>query len=141
MANYLVKDWMSTSPITIDRHTSLLDARKLMEENQIRRLLVVEDGRLIGIVTEGDLREAFPSPVSSLSMFERRHLLATITVEEIMRKDPIVVSPGARIEEAADLLFEHKIGGLPVTENDQVVGIITESDILRGLVRELNRRS
>jgi CBS domain-containing protein len=131
-----VREWMSPNPITITPKTSLGAANRLMKENNIRRLPVVQDGKLVGIVTLGDLREASPSDATSLSIFEIHYLLAKLTVEDIMTRDPVTVSPDTTVYDAAQLMLENKIGGLPVVEEGHVVGVITESDIFRMVVQE-----
>jgi acetoin utilization protein AcuB len=136
MKKSLVRDWMTPNPITIDPHTTLPEAHKLMKECHIRRLPVVDSGRVVGILTLGDIREASPSDASSLSIFELNYLLAKLTVQKIMTSEPMVIAPNATIREAAQLMLDHKIGGLPVVENDKLLGIITESDIFRVLVQE-----
>ncbi len=136
MKKSLVRDWMTPNPITIDPQTTLPEAHKLMKECHIRRLPVVENGKVVGILTQGDIREASPSTHTSLSIFELNYLLAKLTVEKIMTRDPIAIAPTATIREAAQWMLEHKIGSLPVVENDKLVGIITESDIFRVLVQE-----
>lgn len=138
---HLVKDWMTPDPITIGPDTTLPEANHLMKECDIRRLLVVEDCRLVGIVTLGDIREASPSCATSLSFYELNYLIARLTVREIMTPDPITVSLDTSIEAAARLMLEHKFGGLPVCEGDRLVGIITETDIFRLLVNESETRS
>lgn len=107
-----------------------------MKECNIHRLPVVDEGRLVGIVTLGDIREASPSDAHSLTIYELNYLIARLTVGEIMTRDPITVTPEMSIEAAARLMLEHKIGGLPVMEGDRLVGIITETDIFRLLVSE-----
>lgn len=139
MASPRVRDWMTRRPVTILRGTSLLETRELMDEEQVRRLLVMDDdGTLIGVVTSGDVREAWPSPVSSLEPFERKAALSEIPIEDMIEADPITIHPDATIQEAADLMFQHKIGGLPVVEGDHLIGVITQSDLIRGLVRMLD---
>jgi acetoin utilization protein AcuB len=133
---HLVKDWMTPDPITIDPHTTLPDAGRLMKECSIRRLPVVENERLVGIVTLGDVREASPSNATSLSIYELNYLLSRLTINEIMTRDPFSISPDTSIEAAARLMLEHKIGSLPVVDGGKVTGIITESDIFRLLVTE-----
>lgn len=133
---HLVKDWMTPDPITIAPSTTLPEANRLMKECGIRRLPVVDSGRLVGIVTLGDVREASPSAATSLSIYELNYLLSRLTVEKIMTRDPIAISPETSLEAAARLMLEHKIGGLPVVDEGKVVGIITESDIFRLLVTE-----
>ncbi len=142
MAGPRVRDWMTRRPVTIRRGTSILATRGVMDDEQVRRLLVVDDdGSLIGVVTSGDLREAWPSPVSSLEPFERKAALSEIPIEDMIDADPITIQPDATIQEAADLMFQHKIGGLPVVEdNDHLIGVITQSDLIRGLVRMLDEQ-
>lgn len=133
-----VSEWMTPHPITIDPKTTLPDAHKLMQESHIRRLPVVERGKLVGIVTLGDVREAEPSAATTLSIYELHYLLAKLTVERIMTRNPLTVAPDATIGEAARLMLENKIGGLPVLEprTGKLVGIITESDIFRIFAQE-----
>lgn len=136
MRRHLVKDWMTPDPITIDPQTTLPEAHRLMKECNIRRLPVVANSRLVGIITLGDIREASPSNATSLSIYELHYLLSRLTVGEIMTRDPITITSDTSIEAAARLMLEHKIGGLPVVDGTRLVGIITESDIFRLLVME-----
>jgi CBS domain-containing protein len=131
MKNTFVREWMTPNPVTIPSDTSLPDAHKIMVERKIRRLLVVDHGKLLGIITRGDVRGAEPSGATTLSIYELNYLLARLTIGEIMTKDPVTVTPDTPIREAARLMLEKKIAGLPVMEGDHVVGIITESDIFR----------
>ena len=135
MRKNLVRDWMSPNPVTIGPKTSLHDAHALMKERHVRRLMVVEGGKLAGIVTLGDVREAEPSSATSLSIYELHYLLAKLTIDEIMTRNPVTVQAGATIRDAARLMLEHQVGGLPVMRGDKLVGIITESDIFRVLVQ------
>ena len=141
MKSQKVRDWMTANPITIAPNTSLGQANRLMKENSIRRLPVVDHGKLVGIVTLGDLREASPSDATSLSIFEIHYLLAKLTVEDIMSKKPVTVAPDATIYGAAQIMLQNKIAGLPVVDQGKVVGIITESDIFRMVVQEGNEQS
>jgi acetoin utilization protein AcuB len=136
MRRHTVMDWMTSDPITIDPHTTLPEANRLMRDCNVRRLPVVENGKLIGIVTLGDVREASPANATSLSIYELNYQLARLAVESIMARDPFTVSPDTSIEAAARLMLEHRIGGLPVVADGRLVGIITESDIFRMLVTE-----
>lgn len=136
MSTLLVRDWMTPNPITIVPKTTLPEAHQLMKRSNIRRLPVVDRGRLVGIVTLGDVREAEPSDATSLSIYELSYLLSKLTVDKIMTRDPLTISPQASIREAAQVMLEHKIGGLPVMEGEQLVGVITESDIFRVLAQE-----
>lgn len=130
----LVKDWMSKNVLTVDPKTPIAEAYRLMKERKVRRLPVVKGDRLLGIVTLGDVREASPSIATSLSVWEINYLWAQLTVDRVMKTNVIKLSPDATVLEAARLMLEHKISGLPVLENGKIVGIITESDIFRMLV-------
>ncbi len=130
-----VKDWMTGKVVTISPDLTLPEAHEIMKKRKIRRLPVVENGGLVGIITLGDLREAGPSDATTLSVFEMNYLLARLKVGEIMTKDPLTVSPQTSLTDAAKLMLHHKIGGLPVVEGNTAVGIITESDIFRAYVR------
>jgi acetoin utilization protein AcuB len=108
-----------------------------MVTRSIRRLPVLEDGRLVGIVTYGDIRKAQPSAATSLNIWELNYLLAKVKVSEIMTPDPITVSQNATIGDAAQLMLNNMISGLPVVDGQSnLVGIITESDIFRLVVKE-----
>lgn len=134
MINEKVMDWMSRTVLTINADQTLPEAHALMKEYNVRRLPVLEQGRLVGIVTLGDLREASPSDATSLSIFELNYLLARLTMQDIMTRDPLTVAPNTRLSEAAKLMLHHKVGGLPVMEDGSLVGIITETDIFRAYV-------
>lgn len=135
MKTQLVKDWMTSNPVCATAHTTLPEALQMMQERRIRRLPVVEQGRLVGIVTRGDLRGAQPSEATSLSIFEIHYLVGRITLDRLMSKNVLTVTPGTTIGQAASLMLKNKIAGLPVTEDGRVVGILTESDIFRMIVR------
>ena len=131
----LVKDWMSRDVIVAEPSMGLLEAGALMRENNVRRLPVMENGRLVGIVTFSDIREAKPSAASSLSTWEMNYLLANLKLSEVMTRQPKTISPNATIGEAADLMLTNRISGLPVLDaSGNLVGIITESDIFRMVV-------
>lgn len=135
MKDLLVKDWMTSKIITVDIHTSLPDAHKLMQSHKIRRLPVMDGDQVVGIVTRSDIREASPSDATSLSVWELHYLLSKLTMADIMTPKPVVILPTATIKDAARLMYSHKIGGLPVLDSDgQLCGIITESDIFRILI-------
>ena|SRR5665647_536281 len=129
-----VRDYMARSPITIEKDTPVFKALSIMKNNKIRHLPVVSKGKLLGIVTEKNLFYLSPSPATSLSIFEINSLMAEITVAEAM-KTVQAVKPDTTLEEAALLMREHKIGGLPVVEGDVLVGLITESDIFDAMVK------
>jgi acetoin utilization protein AcuB len=133
----LVKNWMSRNTITIRPETNLAEAYQLMSDYQIRRLPVVAEGELVGIITQGDMRSATPADAHLLDLSELNFRLAQLTVEEVMTADPVTISADDPIDEAAWVMMEGKISGLPVVdEAGQVVGIITESDIFRLVVCE-----
>ena len=129
-----VRDLMTPYPITIPRETAVVDARRMMDERRIRHLLVTEDRRLLGIVTDRDIRLNLPSPATSLSIWELNHLLTKLTVGDVMTKNVIVVDPDRDAGEAALLMVAEKIGALPVIYGGQLVGIVTETDFLGAFV-------
>lgn len=133
----LVRDWMTPNPVTVGPRSRLLQARTLMREKQIRRLLVVEDGRLLGIVTRGDIREAEPPDAARLTVYDLNTQTTTLPIERIMTRAVITIGPDAPITEAVRLMLEHKIGGLPVCDGSRLVGIITDSDVFRMILHEM----
>jgi len=126
-----VRDLMSENPMTVTPDTGMLEARQRMLEHRIRHLVVTEDRRVAGIVTDRDIRLNLPSPASSLSVWEMNFLLAKLTVRDIMTRAVVIVDPKRSAAEAAHIMLTHKIGALPVIEGERLVGIITESDFLR----------
>lgn len=130
----LVRTWMSDEVITAAPEIPIMEAAELMRREGIRRLPVVHNGKLVGIVAQGDIQEASPSDATSLSVWELNYLLAQITVGEIMTREVITVPPETPVEEAAALMRERKVGGLPVVEDGKLVGIITESDIFEAMI-------
>jgi len=131
-----VSNWMTPDPITVKLDTTLPEVHQIMVSEEIRRLPVVDEkGCLIGIVTLGDVRGAQPSPATSLSIWEMNYLLSSLDVEKIMTPDPITVHPDQTVGEAARIMLENRISGLPVTDEEGcLVGIITESDIFSMVV-------
>ncbi len=137
MKHELVRDWMISDVITIEPHTTLPEADRLMVEMQVRRLPVVKNGHLVGIVTRNNLREAAPSDDIALNIHELHFLIARLTIARVMTVEPITISPKATIAEAVELMYSHKISGLPVVdENKALIGIITESDIFRMIAED-----
>ena len=130
-----VEQRMTSNPITITSMATIADASELMRANQFRRLPVVDNGKLVGLVTDRDLRAVSPSPATTLSIFELNYLLAKMQIKDIMQKKVITIKADATVEEAAILLYTHRIGGLVVV-NDQgtVTGVITETDIFKCFV-------
>jgi len=140
MKQELVKDWMICNVVTVTPNTTVPEAQRMMTEHAIRRLPVVENGHLVGIVTRGDIREADPSSVTSLSTWELNDLLTKMKVGQIMTPKPTSIAQDATIGEAAQVMLEGKISGLPVIDSaGKLVGIITESDIFRLVVREWSK--
>ena len=140
MKQELVGDWMTREVIMITPDTSLKEAHDIMNEKGIRRLPVVADGKILGIVTLGDIRGAEPSRASSLSIWEVHHLLAKLKVSEIMTRNPATIPQNASIGEAAKMMLEKKFSGLPVVDDENhLAGIITESDIFRLVVSEWHK--
>jgi acetoin utilization protein AcuB len=128
----LVKDYMTRHPIMIEDSLRVLDAQKLMNENNIRHLPVVSNGkRLTGLVTRQRL-SLTPESLTSLDVWEITRYLSGMTVSKVMitGKDLHIIGPEATLEEAAALMIKYKVGGLPVVDQDVVVGIITETDLL-----------
>lgn len=136
MRETLVKDWMTYGIVTVTPETTLPVAHKIMTENEVRRLPVVDEaGKLVGIVTLSDIRSVETMPPSSLSMWELNYLLSRMAVTEIMARNPVTTTPMDSIGKAALTMLEHKVSGLPVVEPDgSLVGIITESDIFSMVV-------
>ncbi|MGC8856388.1 MAG: CBS domain-containing protein [Anaerolineae bacterium] len=127
----LVGERMSRPVITISPDLPIHVALDMFKREHIRRAPVVKDGKLIGIVSEKDLLNASPSPATSLSIWEMNYLLSKITVKEVMTKDVLTVTEDTPIEEAARIMADNKIGGLPVVSDGNVVGIITETDLFK----------
>jgi acetoin utilization protein AcuB len=137
----LVRERMSTKPVTITADVPITEALRVMRQNQVRRLPVLDpENRLIGIVSEKDLLYASPSPATSLSIYEMHYLLSNLKVQELMTTDVITVTPDIPLEEAARIMADNKIGGLPVIEGDKLVGIITETDIFKLFLELLGAR-
>ena len=130
-----IRDLMTEKPITVGLDTPALEARQIMVSKRIRHLLVTDGPKLAGMVTDRDIRLNLPSPATSLSVWEVNYLLARLTVESVMTKALVTVSPGWDPRDAAVLMLEHKIGALPVVNNGELVGIITETDLLRAFVK------
>ena len=136
MKHELVKNWMSQNVVTIRPDATLPEANQLLKEKRIRRLPVVDAaGKLVGIITLGDMRGAEPSPATSLSIWESNYLLAKLPVRQFMTPNPVTVSEEATLGEAAQMMLAHRVSGLPVLDQrGDLVGIITESDIFRMVV-------
>jgi acetoin utilization protein AcuB len=131
----LVKNWMSKNVVTIDADDSMQDATRLLKEHGIRMLPVMKKNKLVGIVTDRDLKKASASDATTLEIHELLYLLSKIKVKEIMTKNPITVPPDYSAEETAQVLLDGKISGAPVVDHHgQVVGVITQTDLFRVLI-------
>lgn len=137
----LVRERMTHHPITIGPDTSLHDALRIMREERVRRLPVLDErGKLVGIVLEKDLLYASPSPATSLSVYEINYLISRIEVRDLMARDVITVAEDCPLEEAARIMVDNEIGGLPVVRGDTLIGLITESDLFKVFLELLGAR-
>jgi len=132
-----IRDYMKSPVVTVTSDTLIHDAQKLMQEYDIRRLPVVDKGKLVGLITQDRIREAGPSPATSLSIWEINYLLAKMKVKDIMVKDVITVSPDTPIEEAWVLGHKNNIGTFPVVDKGKLVGIMTTTDLYRQMTHIL----
>ena len=124
-----VKLKMTANPYTVTPDTNVVDAYALLHQHKIRRLPVVDNGELVGIVTEKELQQVSPSKATALSVYEINYLLAKTKVKDAMYSHPISTTPDALLEEAAVLMRDNNVGALPVVDQGKLVGIITETDI------------
>jgi acetoin utilization protein AcuB len=125
----LVRDVMSTNVVTISSSTSLADARQIMEAHRIRRIPVVDKGKLVGIVTRDALDKAGPSKLTTFSIQELTYLLGKLTVKEAMVTGLVTISPDATVEESVSLAQSKKVGALLVIEKNKLIGIVTTNDL------------
>ena len=129
---------MTTRIVTVTPETTIVKARDLLREHNIKQVPVVnKQGQLVGILTDRDIRSAWASPATTLSIYELTYVLQKLNVESIMVKNVITTTPDATIERAAKIMHDHKIGSLPVVEGDKVVGIITSTDLMEVLLDAL----
>jgi len=132
---------MSRNPYTISADAPMEEALKQMRENSFRHLPVVDkSGKLVGIVSETDLLYASPTSAASLSIYEMQYLLSRLTVGQVMTKDVITVTEDTPVEDAASIMTDHKIGGLPVLRDGEIIGIITETDLFKLFLELLGAR-
>jgi acetoin utilization protein AcuB len=130
-----VQDWMSKDLITIDEDTSIMKASKVMKQNEIQHLPVLSQGRLVGMVSDRDLKEATPSKATALDIHEMYYLLDKIVVKSLMSKTLVTIAPGDTVEKAAAVMLKHHISALPVVDaKGALSGIITKGDIFRAFV-------
>ena len=131
----IVAKRMMRNPVSVDENDSMKKAMDLLKERDIRHLPVLKDGeKLVGILTERDIKQASPSPATALEIREIYYLLDKVKVKQIMTRRPYTISSTAPIEEAALIMREKKIGCLPVVDAGRVVGILTETDILDAFI-------
>ncbi|MCB6541718.1 Inosine-5'-monophosphate dehydrogenase [bioreactor metagenome] len=131
-----VQNWMTTDVVSVGPDTSLLKVGKLMKDHHIRRIPVVDDnGQVVGIISDRDVRDASPSKATTLDMYEMHYLLAELKAKNIMTAKPITVKPTDTVEQAALIMLDNKVGGLPVVDdNGRLVGIISDHDVFKALV-------
>ncbi|HEM3691699.1 TPA: CBS domain-containing protein [Streptococcus suis] len=130
-----VKDFMTRKVVYISPATTIAHAADLMREQDLHRLPVIENDKLVGLVTEGTIAEASPSKATSLSIYEMNYLLNKTKVKDVMIKDVITVSAYASLEDATYLMYKNKVGILPVVDNDQLYGVITDRDIFAAFLQ------
>ncbi len=131
----LVRNWMSKPVITIDSNDSMQEAMKVMKQHQIPMLPVMKKDKLVGIVTDRDLKRASASDATTLEVHELLFLISKIKVKDIMTKDPVTIPVDYTVEEATEILLKNKISGAPVVDaNEQLIGAITKSDLFRVLI-------
>lgn len=135
-----VKEWMTPDPRVVSSKTPVMEAMQILREGGFRRLPVVDGGRLVGIATDRDLKEATPSKAATLSVYELNYLLAKLTVRDVMMTPVHTVGPEEPIESAALVMEAHKVSGLPVVAGERVVGILTITDLLRTFIAMLGLR-
>jgi len=134
MKQQFVREWMTPNPVTIEARSTLADARTMMREFRIRRLPVVHEGTLVGILTMGDLHIAELTDALAESGTEFGEMVTQFHfVEDVMTQSPLTVAIDAPLEQAITILIAYKIGGLPVVDDGKLIGIITETDIYRAL--------
>jgi acetoin utilization protein AcuB len=135
-----VRNKMTTRPFTVSPDATIIEANEIMEKNAVKRLPVVKDGRLVGVVSKEDVVQASPSKATALSVAEINYLLAKTKISQIMVKNPVTISPDALLEEAAVAMRDNEVGFLPVLDEGKLVGIITETNIFDAFTELLGFR-
>ncbi|MBW2147314.1 MAG: CBS domain-containing protein [Deltaproteobacteria bacterium] len=130
----IVQQWMTSKVITVQERESLAECMFILRENKIRKLPVMRGDRLVGIITDKDIKEYTPSKATSLDEYEIHYLLTKVSARDVMTRDPMTISPETTVEEAALIMHENRLDVLPVMRMSKLVGIITESDIFKVLV-------
>lgn len=132
----LIKDWMATAILTVDANTSVMRATRTMKENNIRRLPVLSHGKLIGVITDRDLKEASPSSTSDIDIHEMYYLLSEMKVKDVMTDKCISLKQDDTLEKAALVMLKERISGIMILDkDDNLVGLLSETDILRGFIQ------
>lgn len=129
-----VKDFMTRKVVYISPDTTVAHAADIMREQGLHRLPVIENDKLVGLVTEGTIAEASPSKATSLSIYEMNYLLNKTKIKDVMIREVITVSQYASLEDATYLMLKNKVGILPVVDNEQVYGVITDRDIFKAFL-------
>jgi acetoin utilization protein AcuB len=131
----LIRDWMAKDVLTIDENTSVMRATRIMKEKNVRRLPVLSHGKLSGMITDRDLKDASPSKSTSLDIHEMYYLLSEMKVNEMMTPNPICLQDTDSLEKAAVVMMVNRISGLPIVgESGQLVGLLSETDILQAFI-------
>ena len=136
----LVKNRMSHPIIAVSPDTPIMEAMELMKQKSIRRMPVLDNGKLVGIVSDKDLLNAAPSDATSLSVWEVNYLVARIKIKDVMTKNVMTITEDTPIEEAARIMADNKVGGLPIMRNGEVIGLITETDLFKLLLELMGAR-
>ena len=135
-----IRNKMTTNPFTVSPDQTIPDAHEIMSMHGVKRLPVVKNGKLVGVVSKEDIAQASPSKATSFSVGELTYLLSRTKISQVMHKDPVTISPDALLEEAAILMRDNEVGFLPVMEDGKLVGIITESTIFDSFIELLGFR-
>ncbi|MDH3348475.1 MAG: CBS and ACT domain-containing protein [Desulfobulbaceae bacterium] len=131
----LIKDWMATTILTVDANTSVMRATRIIKENNIRRLPVLSHGKLVGVVTDRDLKEASPSSTSDVDLHEMYYLLSEMRITDVMSRNPVCMKDDDTLEKAALVMLKEKISGIMVLDSkENLVGLLSETDILHGFL-------
>ena len=131
----LIKEWMATKILTVDANTSVMRATRTMKENKIRRLPVLSHGKLVGIITDRDLKEASPSNQADMDIHEMYYMLSEMKVKDVMSSDPICLNENDSLEKAALIMLDKTISGILILDDQKsLAGLLSESDVLKGFI-------
>lgn len=129
-----LKDWMSSPVVTVEHSDYLPKVIELFKENDIRHVPVMDSGKLVGMISDRNIKDYLPSTSTTLDVFEIHYLIGKVKVSRVMKKDVVTAGPYTPIEDAAKLLYENKIGSLPIVEDGLLTGIVTERDVYKALI-------